>query len=341
MNTSLLDHLNLFDLQCFDIKTLRLECKSLINNPLQDSTLRSIPVLVPKSVKPPYRVVLVLAGFTGNSPFYFNGKYSEDNFVQKLDLQCQNRLAPEALYVFVDAMTSWGGSQYLNSAATGNYEDMITQDLRIALHQHFTVSSSPEDWCIMGGSSGGYGALHLVSKFPQYFGVAAAIAPDCFFSASLVNELYLALPTWEKYQESGLTVLNALRNGQLKKQKNFHSILNAFAMSACYSPKGNNGDFNFPVSPASGNFIPDVWQHWLEKDPIQFLVQRDFYNSSCKLYLDVGNKDQFHLQYGARQIHLLAEKNQFQHHYSEFDGNHFDIGERRPELWSWLQTQWA
>jgi S-formylglutathione hydrolase FrmB len=282
-------------------------------------------------------VAVVLAGFTGNAPFYLNGKFNEANAVQVIDQALTRGEAPEALYVFVDALTSWGGSQFINSTATGAYEDYLMTELIPAVKNKYTVHKSPEHWCITGGSSGGYGALQLGSSHPHVFGKVAAIAPDSFFEASLLPDLYQALPLWSKYQESGLKALEELRNGRLMKNKNWHSLINAFGMAACYAPKGSHGDFEFPLDAKTGQKKPEIWKRYLEKDPLTFLPQRiPALKSLSGIYLDVGNRDNFHLQYGVRQIVNILKKENIDHEVVEFDGTHFDISERRIEVWKWL-----
>jgi S-formylglutathione hydrolase FrmB len=329
-----------YDIQNFNIETLVIESEALKHNPLRDPSRRYNPILVPKTPGP-WPVVVVLAGFTGNAPFYLNGKFNETNAVQVIDQASARGEAPEALYVFVDALTSWGGSQFINSAATGLYEDYIMTELIPAVKTKYLVQATAEHWCVTGGSSGGYGALHLGSKFPEVFGKIAAVAPDSFFEASLLPDLFQTLPLWGKYQESGLKALEELRNGRLMKNKNWHSLLNALGMAACYAPKGTHGDFEFPMNVTTGEKKADVWKRYLEKDPIHFLAER--MNALKKLsgiYLDVGTRDNFHLQYGVRQISQLLKSHDIDHEVVEFEGTHFDISERREEVWKWLVASW-
>ncbi|NUN05630.1 MAG: enterochelin esterase [Bdellovibrio sp.] len=338
--TEMLPNIAHYELAHFSVETLKVVSSKLKNNPLNDPTTRFNPLLVPHS-KGPSPVAIVLGGFSGNASFYVNAKFNERNPAQVIDQAYARGEAPAALYVFVDALTTWGGSQFINSAATGNYEDYIVQELVPALRKLSAVSQDPTDWCICGGSSGGYGALHLGSKYPELFGRVAAIAPDSFFEASLLPEFYHALPLWDKYQGSARKALEELRNGRLMKNKNWHSLLNAFGMAACYCPEGISGDFKFPLDIKTGEKIPELWQRYLRHDPLHFLPERvSGLQKLAGIYLDVGTKDNFHLQYGARQISKILKDQQILHDYVEFDGNHFDIGDRRIEVWKWLAHLW-
>ncbi len=337
MKTLLLENISIYETPGFKLTTLKIDSEILKENPLGDSYKRAIPVLSP-TVNGAHPVVFVLAGFTGNAPFYTNPKFNEPNAVQVICEAYEKGLAPCAHYVFVDALTSWGGSQFINSSATGNYEDYIIQEIVLAIKDNYDCMLGSSNWSVMGGSSGGYGSLHLGSKFPEIFGVIGAIAPDSFFQASLLPEFYVAAPTWEKYG-STQKILDDLKSGKITKLKNWHSITNAIAMAACYAPKGAGLDILFPLN-REGELIPEVWDKFLEKDPVHFLKERKPRLHNSVVYLDVGQRDNFHLQYGARQIAKLLSTQDFQLTYNEFDGNHFEIGERRIEFWKWLTQVW-
>ena len=332
------DGAEFFDFTSFRLHTLLVESQALIGNPLRDPTSRRHPVLVPKDRAPAsgWPVVFVLAGFSGNGPNYFNLKTFESNFPQTLDTLVNQREAPRAVYVFVEAMTYWGGSQFLNSPMTGNYEDYLVMDVVGAVRNKFEVSQDACEWCVMGGSSGGYGALHLGSRHPEVFGHVAAIAPDCFFEASLLPEYWTALPVLEKL--GGVAGVRAeLESGKLQRRKEWHSILNAVAMGLCYSRAGDSVSFPVPLDRHTGCVNQVEWTKWKKHDPIVFLAERiERVKKLNGLYIDVGTRDQYHLQFGARQIREVLKENHVAHQYTEFEGNHFDIGERRPQVWRWL-----
>lgn len=328
--------LSFFEFESFDASTLVVASPALEGNPLGDSHRRHNPVLVPKGSRPSsgWPVVLMLSGFTGNGPSAFHKKPFEPTTSEGLDRAVTKGEAPKAIYVFVDAMTSWGGSQFIDSPAIGKYATYVGRDLVSAIRAKLPARAS--GWCVMGGSSGGYGALHLASLHPEIFDVVVAIAPDSFFEASLLGEIRTALPVIEKL--GGVAgVREELKSGRLTKRKDWHVVLNAVAMGLCYAGD-SRGKVEWPIDPRTGVVKPDVWAKWLGHDPLTFLNERAERVAKWKAcLLDVGTRDQFHLQYGTRQLNQALTKTLGSKLvYREFDGTHFDIGERRPDAWKWL-----
>jgi len=316
------------------------ESPALNVNPLGDPVRRHNPVLVPKG-RPfaPWPVVLMLSGFTGNGPSAFYKKAFEPVTAEILDRAVSRGEAPRAVYVFCDAMTSWGGSQFIDSVAVGKYATYVSRDLVGAIRSELQVR--PSGWCVMGGSSGGYGALSLASDHPEIFDYVIAIAPDSFFEASLLGEIRTAMPVIQKL--GGVAgVREELKSGRLQKRKEWHVILNAVAMGLCYAGDAS-GAVDWPIDPKTGIIHEPAWTKWLVHDPLEFLPKRSENVSKWKAcLLDVGMRDQFHLQYGTRQlVSVLRASLGDRLDATEFDGTHFDIGDRRPEAWNWLVTKFG
>ncbi len=328
------ENLNLYNLNNLEIKSVVIESQVLAGNPLGDSTRRVNPVLLPKCGEKDLPVIFVLAGFTGNGGKYFNQKSYEQSAIDVLIEAISAGEAPRALYVFVDAWTFWGGSQFINSTGCGKYEDYLITELVEAIKTNFPVSTDPSMWAVTGGSSGGYGGLHLGSKYPEIFGNIGAIAPDSFFKMSLLPEIYTAWPRLMRW--GGVSgVRQAIDDGKILGRRDSHTILNAIGMGLCYAGT-KDGEIEWPIN-NDGELIDEVWQQWLKHDPIVFLPTRE--KSLLQLnaiYLDVGKSDQFQLQFGSRQINNELERVGASVKYSEFKGSHFDIGDRRIYLWKWL-----
>lgn len=342
-SSTVLPQFAVFDFQYFELFTLCVDSDALKQNPLGDPLVRRMPMMIPKGASPAggWPVVLMLSGFTGNGPQTFNIKTFQIPTPELLDQAASRGEAPRAIYVFCDAMTAWGGSQFIDSLGAGRYGTFISNEVPQALMASglFLVSRDPNRWCVMGGSSGGYGALQLASKAPEKFGWVVALAPDSFFEASLLPEIRTALPFIRRM--GGVAGVRAeLTNGKLMKRKESHVILNAVAMALCYAPL-KDGEPVWPIDAETGKVISEVWSEWTRHDPLEFLRAR--IANVLKIngfYLDAGDRDQFQLQYGTRQIRDLLRSVGANVHYNGFEGTHFDLGERRAPAWSWLATQW-
>ena len=84
------------------------------------------------------------------------------------------------ILVMPDCFTRYGGSQYLNSRATGYYEDHLIQELVPHVEQNYRTKGA-EYRAVAGKSSGGYGALVLSMRHPDVFTALACHSGDINF----------------------------------------------------------------------------------------------------------------------------------------------------------------
>ena len=65
------------------------------------------------------------------------------------------------------------------------------------------------------------------------------------------------------------------------------------------------------------------WNRWLAHDPLNLLdTHIEQLSSQNMLYIDVGNRDQYNIQYGTRAFCKRLEMLGIEHHFEEFDGTH-------------------
>ena len=335
----MLEDFQYYDLKNFQFEQLRLSSELLKGNPLGDPHERVHPLMVPKKFSgAQLPMVWVLAGFTGNAPHYLGSRSFADSFPQQIDKAVSRGKAPRALYVFVDAFSFWGGSQFLNSPATGAYENFLVDELYPALIEQFPID--PRRVLVMGGSSGGYGALHFASKYPQLFPYTAAISPDAGFETCYLADLYKASPFLA--DKSYAQLIDLHRQGKIhSRRSDGHSILNSIGMAACYSPRSRR-QIDFPLDLHTGEIKKNIWKQWLLQDPVHFFSARSKALKKVRgLFLEVGQADQFHLYFGARRLQQIAKSLRLKMHYHEFAGNHFDLSERRPHVLDWVQQKWS
>ncbi len=314
-----------FELKHFNFKTLIVHSETLKNNPLNDNPIRNNPILYPKDIQTDTPVVFMLSGFGSDAWKNFSFGGFEDNLAQQIDQWTGENLVPPAVYIFVNAWTKWGGSQFINSLGAGHYEDYILKDLVKTFKIACPEVAQSKNWIVMGGSSGGYGALNLGSKYPEVFPRIVALAPDSFFTVSLLAEIYKYLPYLVDF--SGLNgFTKAYTSGQVKlPDAILFGLLNLVAMTTCYAPQDSKGQLQFPID-QFGFVDANVWSKWLEHDPLQFLPKREKQlKKLTSIHIYTGDKDEYGLQYGSRQMHELFNTMNLKCSYSELKGTHRSI----------------
>src|ERR671931_59667 len=76
---------------------------------------------------------------------------------------------PPAILVWVDAWTSIGGSQFLDSPGTGRYHTYLCEDVVQLVDGRYQTVQDPAHRGIAGKSSGGYGAMVTPMLRPDVF----------------------------------------------------------------------------------------------------------------------------------------------------------------------------
>ena len=249
------------------------------------------------------------------------------NMAERLDkLIAEERIKP-MIVVMPDCFTHYGGSQYINSTATGNYEDYLTQEIVPFVDENFRTIANRDSRAVTGKSSGGYGAFIMAMRHADLFGLASTIAGDCYFEMCYKPDFKKA---FRAIKGNPQTLLEKFWDEEAKKGKDDFDGLNIIGMSACYSPNENiEWGFDLPFDLKTGEIREDVWERWLEHDPVQ-LVEKSVENlKSLKLlFLDAGTSDEFALDIGARVLSRRLNKFDIPHIHEEFDGGHFNINYR-------------
>ena len=226
------------------------------------------------------------------------------------------------IVVMPDASTRYGGSQYLDSSASGNYMSHILELVEFIDGKYPTLAEKGQR-AVMGHSSGGYGALRLAMAHSETFGLVAAHAPDLNFEMVYRKDIPAFLRFFDKAGEEGLHELLADPGGMLAKGTSFYALSTA-AMAACYSPNLDSAlGFDLPFDTFTGELRPEVWARWLAHDPINMVSDHLEALSSLRLlYLDCGLYDEENLLYGARIFAQRLIDRQIPHYFEVFEGGH-------------------
>ena len=300
------------------------ESKVLQGNPLGDPTRRYTPVLVPKDNPGGLPLVSVLVGFTGSGLKVISQSLWKKNLPERIAELLRTKQIPPAVFVWPACETQLGGSQYVNSGATGQYEDFLVEELLPALESEYECGGK-NGRIVVGKSSGGFGALHLVMNRPGYFDALGCHSGDMNFQMTYFAEFADALTSWQK-AGGPKAFLESFPPKRLGRQA--HAGINILAMSACYSPnKESDLGFDLPVDPATGALNEEVFARWLSFDPLEKIKAEESVVALKALkgcYLDAGNEDEFGLQWGLRLFREQVQNLGIEHHLEFFAGGHFD-----------------
>ena len=219
------------------VEITRFTSTVLRGNPLGDPHERRVPVWLPPSYDASptrhYPVIFVLTGFSGRGRQLLNDNLWSPSLDDRLDTLVAEG-CPECIVVMPDCATRVGGSQYMDSAATGRYEAHLIDELVPWADRTYRTLVAREHRGVTGKSSGGYGAMRLAMRHPGVFGALACHSGDMLFEYCYRVDFPKACSV---LQEAG-GVKRFLEAFEAKPQKGKDDFLaiNILGMAACYSP---------------------------------------------------------------------------------------------------------
>jgi hypothetical protein len=121
-----------------------------------------------------YPVIYFLPNpFEDNYRFDFDHRDAQGLF----DRAVAEGVIKEFILVAVDMNTPLGSSWYVNSSATGNWEDFVIQELVPYIDANFKTLPNRDSRGIAGIFIGGYGAIRFGMRHPDVFGSVYAMHP--------------------------------------------------------------------------------------------------------------------------------------------------------------------
>ncbi|QDU84502.1 enterobactin/ferric enterobactin esterase [Planctomycetes bacterium Pla163] len=300
----------------------------LHGNPLGDPHVRELPIYLPADHgERPLPLICVLAGFTGRGHKYVEPHPWYASVVQRYDRALAAGEVEPAILVMPDCFTRYGGSQYVDSSATGAYATHVVHELLPLVEEHFNVLPGARGVC--GKSSGGFGSLHLAMHFPGVFRAAASISGDCDFELCFGHEFLAAA---RGLARSGQTPAEFLAG--FAQHPNLdgdgHAIINVLAMAACYSPDPTSElGFRLPFDLEYVERDRKVWERWCAFDPLVACEQHtEALRALELLHLECGLADEFNLQWGLRRLVRRLKTLGVPHRHVEHPGGHRGIDDR-------------
>src|SRR5918996_4276376 len=168
-----------------ELDRLVVESEALADNPLGDPSIRPLYVYRPPGVDRDHPralpAVYVIQGYTGQLDMWFTRDAYRPTVIEAFDGLFASGACPDAILVFVDAWTSFGGSQFLNSTGTGRYQDYLCDEVVEFVDARYPTAADRDHRGLAGKSSGGYGAMVVPMLRPDVFGALASHAGDALF----------------------------------------------------------------------------------------------------------------------------------------------------------------
>ncbi len=285
---------------------------ALEGNPLDDPAARPLWVYLPPGYDDEperrYPSIYVIQGLTGQLDMWRNRAPFRKNFLELADELFASGEAPPCILVWVDAWTSLGGSQFLDSSGTGAYHTYLCDEIVPWVDERYRTLAAPAHRGITGKSSGGYGAMITPMLRPDLFGGMATHAGDALFETCYspgFRESVRALR--DDYGGSFDAFWKDFRSRPAYSKDGDGYLLNDWCMAACYSADPD-GTVRLPYDPATGELIPEIWDRWLAWDPVRMVPKHaEALRGMQAIYIDAGRKDEWYLDLGAEAFRRALE----------------------------------
>jgi len=310
--------------------------EALRENPLGDPAQRPLWMYVPPAydAEPTRRFpsLYLIQGHTGQLDMWRNRSAFRPTTPELVDRLFAAEGCPPALVVFVDAWTSYGGSQFLDSPGVGNYHTYLCDEIVPYVDARYRTLAEPAHRGIAGKSSGGYGAMVTPMLRPDLFGGLATHAGDALFELCYLPDFREATRALrDSYHGSFEKFWEDFRSRPAFMKSTDFPLLNTWAMAACYSANAD-GSVDLPFEPETGQLRPDVWERWLARDPVRMAAgHAEALRGLRAVYIDAGTRDQFFLDLGAEAFRRALERIGVTDVFFElFDATHSGIEYRYP-----------
>ena len=261
------------------------------NQQLQDGFVMLPPGYHKSSTN--YPVVYYLHGFGGDAS-------TAEMIARKIRTIQLLTLRPQKKFILIgfNGRHKHGGSFYVNSPITGNWEDFVVEDVKEFAETNFRIKKDRDCSMLFGFSMGGFGAINLGLKYPGKYKHVFALSPGLFGEKTLFE----AVDHWHQDQLFSLE----------------QSYAAAFAykedlteQSPWFSFDGNDSNVVMRWENGMGN-LEDKLNRYLSLD-----------EQLSSIRLEYGSKDYYWwIKDGAQHFSELLNKNNIDHEIHDHKGGH-------------------
>jgi hypothetical protein len=320
----------------------------LRDNPLGDPAERPLWVYVPPGYDADpgrrYPSVYVIQGYTGNIAMWRNRSPYRQPFPETADAVFASGQAPGAIVVYVDAWTRYGGSQFVDSPGTGQYHSYLCNEVVPWVDAHYRTLDAAAHRAITGKSSGGFGAMITPMLRPDLFGALATHAGDSLYELSCIPEFGKSVRYLRDYDGDIWKWWADFQSRPSFTKEADHELLILLGVSACFSAR-DDGTVELPFNPLTGQLRPEIWQRWLDWDPVRMVPRyAGQLRGLTAIWIDAGKRDEWFLDVGAtafrEELRGIGVADDVIH-FELFEATHMGIDYRYPLSLAWLADRIA
>lgn len=224
-----------------------------------------------------FPVVYLLHGYTGTDLGYFGPRGTQLHLIAERVFG--SGAARDMILVMPNAMNVFGGSMYVSSVTTGDWETYVAEDLVAYMDANYRTIPRREARGIAGHSMGGYGAIRLAMKRPDVFSALYALSSCC------LDEGYVRPP-----RGGGPSPAESVQT--LEEARGNRGAQRTLAVSAAWAPNPANPPLYLDLPTRNGEVVPDVAVKFAANSPVAMLDQ---YVPSLRrmkaIALDIGLQD--------------------------------------------------
>lgn len=321
----------------------QMHSKALEDNLLGDPATRSLNVYTPPGMREGdnYPVIYVTPGYAGQLEMWHNRVPFRRTFPELVDDLFADPALPRAFVVFVDGWTRYGGSQFVDSAGTGNYHTYLCHDVVAWVDEHLPTRAEPRYRAITGKSSGGYGSMISAMTRPDVFGALATHAGDALFDVSYISAIpQVVRRLRDDFGGSYEAFLEYFWSADVPLLHELDELtIELYGYASAFS-SDDDGTVSIPFDTQTGRMDPDIWARWLDHDPVRMASRNaDSLQSLHSIWVDAGARDEFYLDLGATAFHQELLKIGIEPqkvHFELFDATHARIEYRYPLAMAWI-----
>jgi len=286
---------------------------NLEGNLLGDSPDRAVSIYLPPdydlNTATRYPVLYLLHGYAIDKSSWFEAANIDDT----ADALIANGTIQPLIIVIPDGNNRYGGSWYVNSTVTGNWEDFIVHDLVTYIDNHFRTVARPESRAIAGHSMGGFGALYIATKHPETYRVVYAMSP---YPLELVEADSSSLPF------EILATSAAIADGTYATSDGAY-----LALAAAFSPNPDKPpayvDLPYDKVDNKPHRVDSVWDRWVAYTPLAMVADHaQDLRQLNGIAFDVATGDEIPILSGALPYAQSLTEADIPFRFELFEGGH-------------------